>query len=130
MNAAIGTSPLVDPEVLRELEAQLCSHAAVQQFVVSFIQLWEGRYARICTAVYRHEIADALDAALSLKAACLMVGATRLAGIAAEVEAIIRLHGPAYAVSRLRSLRLSGDATVSQLRDSYLGFPRTEGTEL
>ena len=75
--------PLLDPGVLEDLEAEV--PGAATRFARAFIGLWEQRHARIADAVHAGDRTAALEAALSLKASAMMVGATLLAELAAEL---------------------------------------------
>ena len=111
--------PLVDREVLLQLERQLDNPPAVKSFVLDFIQLWDERYLRLSTAVECRSDVSAMDAVLSIKTASSMVGAARLAQLASGLEDLIRAYEFDEVAAMLPRLNACASRTISELNLGY-----------
>ena len=124
MNAQRGRSgALVDPAVLRELQAELGgNHGAVGELVRNYITLLPARLDRLRGAVDALDKEEGLDAVLSLKTSSAMVGARRLSLLAAELEVRIRLFpvcdDAAELVASLEELGRCALGTVTGLMEA------------
>lgn len=103
--------PLLDPDVLAELEAEIPGAGA--RFASSFTGMWERRLARIEEALQEGDAEESLEAVRSLRVSAVMVGAPRLAAEAAALEDALR-SGPAAA--QLGRVRACGQRTAASLR--------------
>ena len=116
---AVAT-PLVDPAALQELGVQLESPAVAKGFARDYAKMWDQRYGVLSSAVVRCDQAAALDAVLSLKTSSAMVGGTRLAQLAGEVESALRDGDMDQAQSLLPAVAERGSETVDELQYSYI----------
>jgi HPt (histidine-containing phosphotransfer) domain-containing protein len=112
--------PLVNQNLLHELEEDFDDPAPVRSFAHDFITFWDERYLRLADAVKQGDAAASLDALLSVRIASTMVGAVRLARFAAELELSLK-RGHLEAVSEaLPALQTCGKATIRELNTSYI----------
>lgn len=114
-----GNLPLVDREVLLDLERQLDDPSVARNFAEDFIDLWSERHTRLAAAVAGRDQAASLDVVRSIKITSTMVGAARLARFASNVEDAIRQLDMAAAAAALSEFETCGLQTVEELR-SYL----------
>lgn len=112
--------PLINPQVLLDLERELDDPAPALAFARDYVASWAGRSAKLAAAVERQDPEAALDAVLSIKNASAMVGAARLAQLAIELESVIRRQDMAAAAAALPLLQACGEQTVAALRSGYL----------
>lgn len=110
-----GDLPLVDWTVLHDLEQQFDNPAIAHGFVSDFVNVWEERYAKLAAAILAEDQAASLDSVLSAKITSMMVGATRMARMAVELEDAIRKSDIDFATAALPALKLCGEQTVRQL---------------
>lgn len=82
---------------------------ARDRFITDFIDMWEGRLARLRAAVDRADAAEALVVMRSIRVSAEMVGATALRMLAEEESTRLRGH-PFEAID----LRLGGLAALGQ----------------
>lgn len=112
--------PLVDQKVLHELEEEFEDPRPARSFVRDFIAFWDERYLRVADAV-RHGDPDAtLDALLSVRITSTMIGASRLARLAAELEVSLKRGNTEAVAEALPELRLCGAATIKELTTNYI----------
>ncbi|WP_051427612.1 Hpt domain-containing protein [Arthrobacter sp. H20] len=111
----LDNMPLVDQEALRALSDQLENPSALTSFVLDFVQAWEEKYLRFADAVERRDHAAALDAVLSIKTTSAMVGAARLAGLAARIEELVRVNNMGEASGALPFVHDYGLQTLREL---------------
>ncbi|MCU1436831.1 MAG: histidine kinase [Pseudarthrobacter sp.] len=84
--------PLLDPAVLDRLREGLDDDGGVWSvFINNFIALLPARIQKLRLTLTTGDLSGALDAVLSLKTSSQMVGAERLAELAASLERSIRL---------------------------------------
>ncbi|MBG6179725.1 Hpt domain-containing protein [Arthrobacter sp. CAN_A1] len=107
--------PLVDQDTLRALGDQLENPSAVKTFVADFIQVWDERYLKLADTVERRDRDAALEAVLSVRTTSTMVGAARLANLAANLEELIRLGDMDEAVDALPFVQACGLQTIREL---------------
>ena len=97
--------PLLDHVVLERLREDLSEYDVWRVFVQNFITALPLRIEKLRVALTTGDAAGARDAVLSLKTASQMVGAERLAALAADLEAAqregTRVSDPAVALPRL-----------------------------
>ncbi|WP_415857354.1 Hpt domain-containing protein [Sinomonas sp. G460-2] len=114
------TVPLVDPAALGLL-AEDVGPASAAAFARDFAAMWPRRRAAIDLALGCGDLDAALEAALSLRTSSVMVGATRLAGLALRLEGALRANDGAGAAQLLASVARCGDLTAAELRESAAG---------
>ncbi|MHA7277408.1 Hpt domain-containing protein [Arthrobacter sp. Hz1] len=107
--------PLVDQNTLRALGDQLENPSAVTSFVADFIHVWDERYVKLADTVRRRDRDAALEAVLSVRTTSTMVGAARLASLAASLEELIRLDDLDEAVDALPFIQACGLQTIREL---------------
>ncbi|WP_372698883.1 Hpt domain-containing protein [Arthrobacter sp. JSM 101049] len=112
--------PLVDLDVLHDLEQQLDGRSAVLGFVGDFADLWASRYTRVAEALGTGDDEAAMDALLSLKASASMVGATRLAARAEDIESAMKRGDAGDGSTFLPSLSSCGRLTLQALQEDYV----------
>ena len=100
LNGPVSALPLLDQIVLRSLEEQLGGDVLVLNLVRDYAEMWKSRYEKLADGLQRPDAPEAaLDAVISLRVSSSMVGALRLAAMAATVEAFIKTdlfpHGTA-----------------------------------
>lgn len=115
-----GWEPLVDQRVLYELEEDFNGPAAVHDFARNFIQSWEGKYQRLAASVHHRDQERAQEAVLSVKVTSIMVGASRLAHLAAQLEELIENNDMASATEALTGLGRCGSDTRTELLVTYI----------
>lgn len=119
-NDRTGRTPLVDPDVLHELEDQLDSPTAARAFVRDFVAVWDERELRLSSAVTRRNQAASLDAVLSLKITSTMVGAIQLVALAEGLEKLLRDGLLDEAAAALPHVRRCGLRTMRELTAMHL----------
>lgn len=126
-----GQVPLVDKQALRELEEDFDSPSVVRDFARDFAQSWEGRFQRLAGFLHQGDRARAKEAALSVKVASLMVGASRLAQLAVHIEQLIENNELDAAIQHLVRLEGCGSDTRTELLATYSRHKAsTEAAEL
>lgn len=113
-------TPLVDANVLHDLEDQLNSASAARAFVRDYVAVWDERDARISSAIARRNQAASLDAVLSLKITSTMVGATQLVSLATNLEALLREGKLEEAAAALPQVHRCGLRTMRELTVMHL----------
>lgn len=113
-------SPTLDSTVLRQLADDLDDAEFVAVFAGSYRRMLPGRVLRITTSLEAGDVDCALDATLSLKVACLTVGARQLAELASVIERDVRRHDVVAARAAATHLPAVAGRTDHMLAD-YLG---------
>lgn len=118
------TPPLLDPAVLERLRGELEDDEGVWKvFVEAFIAQMPRRLQNVRLTLTTGDLAGAMDAVLSLKTSSQMVGAERLAGLAADLEQSLReearTEDPAIVLPRLAADHLRRIKQCAQ-RTSYV----------
>jgi HPt (histidine-containing phosphotransfer) domain-containing protein len=106
-----GYAPLLDPAVLERLREELDDDDGVWKvFVQNFIGYLPERTERLRQTLTTGDYKGAMDAVLSLKTSSQMVGASRLADMALDLERALRYETreiePAVALPRLAAEHL------------------------
>ncbi len=122
LNIASQVLPLVDLAVLSELESQLNDPLPARAFARDYIAGFEERYLRLGNSIGNRDSAGALDAALSLHNSSSMVGAARLAALAAAVEAAVASEELDAARRILPLIEKCGLETIGELESGYLAI--------
>jgi HPt (histidine-containing phosphotransfer) domain-containing protein len=111
---------VLDLSVLRELEEELGGSGVAHNFARDYISIWEKRLRYLERSVEDNDPDAAMDAALSLKNSALMVGATRLAKLAIEVQRLVKNGDFAGVQQLLPAVAGAGELTVKELKLGYL----------
>jgi hypothetical protein len=115
-----ATLPVLDLDVLHELEEDMGSTGIAHNFARDYINIWNKRRTYLEASVADDDAEAAMDAVLSLKNSAMMVGASRLAQLAVNLERLVR-SGDLHAVRRLLPfVALTGEQTVCGLKQGYL----------
>lgn len=112
--------PVLDLSVLHELEEELGGSGVAHNFARDYISIWEKRLRYLERSVEDNDPDAAMDAALSLKNSALMVGATRLAKLAIEVQRLVKSGDLAGVQQLLPAVARAGALTVRELKLGYL----------
>ena len=112
--------PLVDRKVLHKLEEEFEDPGPAHSFVRDFVAFWDERYLRLAETVKRHDEAASLDALLSVRIASAMIGAVRLARLAADLESSLKRGHLEAVAEALPQMKDCGDATVRKLTTKYI----------
>lgn len=119
-----GHTPLVDAQVLRDLEEELGNPTVARSFARDFTEVWEERHRKLADAVARGDVAASHDAVLSVKITSLMVGAARLAQLAVKLEKALCLGHLKDAPGVVAEIQDCGARTVRELRVTYIDGTR------
>ncbi|MFM9429219.1 Hpt domain-containing protein [Arthrobacter sp. MP_2.3] len=114
--------PLLDLQVLRQLEVEMGDPAVARSFAQDYVRIWEKRIQLLIGSVANRDPYAAMDAVLSLKNSALMVGASRLSALALELEDIIPTKGFSSAPARVAVIAEVGKATNQALQRCYLAL--------
>lgn len=114
--------PLVNQNLLHDLEEEFDDPAPVRSFAHDFITFWDERYLRLADAVKQGDAAASHDALLSVRIASTMIGAARLARFAAELESSVRRGNVAAVAEALPAVQACGKATIRELITSYINI--------
>ncbi|MET1089240.1 MAG: Hpt domain-containing protein [Arthrobacter sp.] len=111
MTQGNGNLPLLDPSVLGRLREELDDDEGVWKvFVQNFMAQLPERNEKLRQALTTGDVKGSMDAVLSLKSSCQMVGAERLAGLAMDLEQALRRDildtDPAVALPHLAAAHL------------------------
>lgn len=112
--------PLVDTDILEELEEQLDGSALAVRFARDYAGMWEQRYAKLAAAVHDQDMDAALDAAISLKITSAMVGGLRLSRLAELLESVLRQGNFGQGQILMKRVAEDGNQTVSELQTNYI----------
>lgn len=112
--------PLVDPDILEDLENQLNGPDLAVRFARDYAAMWDQRYSRLAAAVDSQDRASALDAAISLKITSAMIGGVRLAQLAETLEHVIRQGDFGQGQSLMKRVAQDGGQTVLELQTNYI----------
>ena len=120
--AANDRLPLVNQSFLHDLEDEFEDPAPVHSFAQDFVAIWDKRYSRLAKAVKQGNAAASFDALLSVRIASTMVGATRLARFAAELESSLKRGNLEAVAEALPDVQACGRATIRELTTSYINI--------
>ena len=112
--------PVLDLDVLHELEEDMGSTGIAHSFARDYISIWDKRRTYLEASVEDDDAEAAMDAVLSLKNSALMVGAARLAKLAVDLEHLVKRGDLSAARQLLPCVALTGAETVSGLKLGYL----------
>lgn len=116
MNGALsGGNPLVDPAVLRDLADKLDSPDIASRFAADYVAMWELRRSRLMAALKRNDFPAAVDAVISLRVASVMVGGSRLAWLAQQVEDAVNRADFVAGRELMAAVGVCGAETVEEL---------------
>jgi hypothetical protein len=115
-----ATLPVLDLDVLHELEEDMGSTGVAHSFARDYISIWDKRRTYLEASVEDDDAEAAMDAVLSLKNSALMVGAARLAKLAVDLEQMVKRGDLSAARQLLPCVALTGEETVSGLKLGYL----------
>lgn len=112
----IAQQPLIRVKTLLDLQESLDEdRLACRNFVARYVEIWPRRFERIHAAATAGNIEAALDSALSLRSASLMVGAARLGELTTGLIHILEDHSHSAAIKQLPALQSCGNLTMDQL---------------
>jgi HPt (histidine-containing phosphotransfer) domain-containing protein len=118
--------PLLDRAVLERLRDEVDDENICKTFVRNFIALLPDRAAHVRLSLTTGDLSGALDAVLSLKTSSQMVGAERLAELAADLERSLRADAPHAEPTGLLQLAAANLARITlcgrQTTDLLLGY--------
>ena len=115
-----ATLPVLDLDVLHELEEDMGSTGIAHNFARDYIKIWNKRRSYLEASVADEDAEAAMDAVLSLKNSAMMVGASRLAQLAVNLERLVKSGDLPAARRLLPFVALTGEQTVCGLRQGYL----------
>jgi HPt (histidine-containing phosphotransfer) domain-containing protein len=105
ISAEEAAQPLLDPKALDKLREDVDGFEVWSAFVQNFLTALPLRIQTLSLTLTTGDVAGALDAVLSLKAASQMVGASRLATLAHGLEMAqregVRVANPSVVLPRL-----------------------------
>lgn len=112
--------PLVSRARLDELAGELHSNAKCGEFVRRYVQMWDSRYGRLFAAVVTVDEPATADAILSIKSSSQMIGALRLAAMAAGAEQLALRDGSSGMQALLPRIRTCGQSTMLEVERTWL----------
>jgi hypothetical protein len=112
--------PLLDLSVLHRLEDELGDPSIARTFANEYINIWDKRIQYLMRSVEHNDPDAAMDAVLSVRNSSFMVGASRLAQLAADFQRIIQDGDVASAQARAEYLAEVGKATMEAIQHGYL----------
>ena len=112
--------PLLDMSVLRRLEDELGDPGIARTFANEYINIWDKRIQYLRRSVEQNDPDAAMDAVLSVRNSSFMVGASRLAQLAAEFQRIIQDGDVGSAQARAEDIAEVGQATMEAILQGYL----------
>ena len=115
--AELPEGPAFDATVLKRLADELEDEGFAVVFANCYRRMLPGRVARVTRSLDEGDEDCALDAALSLKVSCLVVGARQLAELASAIEGGVRRRDLEAARAAARQLAAVADRTDHALRD-------------
>ena len=124
-----GKLPLVSADVLHALQADLEDAEAARRYLLNNLQMWDGRYTRLSAAINAGNKEAAMDAVLSVSTSARMVGALRLAQLAAGIQQYLVAGDIRGAASSLDELEACGRLTMEELQRRFVPPFDPEGTD-
>jgi hypothetical protein len=106
--------------VLHRLEDELGDASIARTFANEYINIWDKRIQYLMRSVEHNDPDAAMDAVLSVRNSSYMVGASRLAQLAADFQRIIQDGDVASAQARAEYLAEVGKATMEAIQHGYL----------
>lgn len=108
--------PLITREVLDILRDEIAAPEVYGEYVGRSLAMWPSRYRRLASALNSGDEEALMDAVLSVKTSAGMMGALRLARLAAEMEDAVRERRMSVVRALLDELENCGRLTMEQLR--------------
>lgn len=112
--------PIVSERIFTDLQADLEEPDVTLQFLLNYLEMWDGRFLRLSTAISAGNRPRAMDAVLSVRTSARMIGALRLAQRATDIERHLIGGDTRSAALLLEDLELCGQATMEELRRRFL----------
>jgi hypothetical protein len=103
---------VVDPRVFEQLAAELGSLESARRIAAIYLDLLDGRVARLAGACEAGDVEAAMDAALSLKVTSATIGAAAMRDCALDLEGCLRRGGCGGADDALQRVRGARAATA------------------
>lgn len=119
-SALRSAAPLLDLQVLEDMERDFPDSAVTERFAGDFCATLEAKLERLTTALECNDAAGAHDAVLSLTSSAAMVGARRLNQAALTTEKHVAADDLRAAGRSLPLLRACGAETQQELQRAYL----------
>ncbi|MHA7217779.1 Hpt domain-containing protein [Arthrobacter sp. MDT1-48-3] len=114
-------APLLDLDVLRDMERDFPDTFVVERFARDFSETLEGKIDRLEAWLQDGDPMAAQDAVLSVTTSAAMVGATRLKQAALATQRFLAADDLGAAQRSVALLRGCATDTVRELLDTYLG---------
>jgi hypothetical protein len=115
-----GKVPLVSAEIFNDLQADLEDPGIAHRYLLEYLQMWEGRFLRLSAAIRTGNAEAGMDAVLSVRTSARMIGALRLAHVAADIEQDLAAGDMQGAAQLLDQLEVCGRFTMEELRRRFL----------
>ncbi|SDI26634.1 hypothetical protein SAMN04488693_10848 [Arthrobacter subterraneus] len=112
--------PMVSERIFTDLQADLEEPDVTLRFLLNYLEMWDGRFLRLSTAISAGNRPKAMDAVLSVRTSARMIGALRLAQRASDIERHLLAGDTRGAALLLDDLELCGQATMEELRRRFL----------
>lgn len=112
--------PIVSERIFTDLQADLEEPDVTLRFLLNYLEMWDGRFARLSAAVSAGNRPKAMDAVMSVRTSARMIGALRLAQRAADTERHLFAGDTKGAALLLDDLELCGRDTMQELRRRFL----------
>lgn len=112
--------PMVSGEIFDDLQANVEDPDVARQYLVDYLQMWDGRFLRLSAAINARSTETAIDAVLSIGTSSRMIGALRLAKLADTIEQHLVVGDVPGAACLLDELHDCGNLTMDKLRRSVL----------
>lgn len=112
--------PVIDLDVLSDLEEQLGDASLARSFAEDFLGATAARIGRLETAVVGKDAEAAMDAILGVKTTSMMVGAVALARLATQCESALHRDDVGELAVLVPALRQCSERTARLLQETYL----------
>ena len=112
--------PLLDLSVLHRLEDELGDPGRARTCAHEYLNVGDKRIQYLMRSVEHNDPDAAMDAVLSMRNSSFMVGASRLAQLAAELQHVIQNGDLASAHEQAEELAEIGQATIEAIQQGYL----------
>lgn len=120
--------PIVSERIFTDLQADLEEPDVTLRFLLNYLEMWDGRFARLSAAVSAGNRPKAIDAVMSVRTSARMIGALHLAQCAADTERHLFAGDIRGAALLLDDLELCGRDTMEELRRRFM--PRFDSDHL
>ncbi|WP_323959573.1 Hpt domain-containing protein [Arthrobacter sp. JZ12] len=112
--------PLVNLKVLHQLEDEFGDPGPAHTFVQDFVDFWDERYLRLVEAVRSRDTNATHEAIRSVRISSSMVGASRLAELAGDLESNLKRGNLDAVAHALPQVKDCGAATITKLTTKYI----------